>query len=111
MKPSSRPNSNREIDDEYTEPERFRRPYVSPSGMTSCSEERVPDRQRSIFAGATSEGAPARLDSKNGRIGGVERPDVSPRVRDVIAAPDGTLLLTRNGPDVALTRLGPETPR
>ncbi len=105
------PIPNHEIDGEYAQPEWFWYPSVSPSGMAFYTEDLVSDWQGSIFIGALSGESLLRLDLKEGRIESEERLDVNLRVRDVIQAPDGTLLLMKDGPDGALMRLAPEAPR
>ena len=105
------PIPNHEIDGEYAHPEWFWYPSVSPSGMAFYTENLVPDWQGSIFIGALSGEALLRLDLKDGPVQGEERLDVNLRVRDVIEAPDGTLLLMKDGPDGALMRLAPEGAR
>ena len=62
-----------------------------------------------LSLGGLSGQAVTRLTLKNGKVTAEERIDMKRRIRDVIQAPDGAVLLLTDGDDGELLRLTPGT--
>jgi glucose/arabinose dehydrogenase len=65
---------------------------ISPSGVHFYQGSLLPWRGDVLVGGLTAQGL-VRLTVREGRIQNEERIDLQRRVRDVMEAPDGTLLL------------------
>lgn len=82
-------------------------PSVSPSGMLFHSGRRFPLWRGNVLMGGLSSMALIRLTRTGTRVSGVETIAMGRRIRDVIEAPDGAVLLLVDGPKGELLRLTP----
>ena len=82
-------------------------PAISPSGMIFYTGTRFPDWRGNAFIGGLSSETLLRLTLKNDKVDAEERIAVQRRIRDVIQAPDGAVLLLSDGPKGELLRLTP----
>jgi glucose/arabinose dehydrogenase len=82
-------------------------PSVSPSGMLFHSGRRFPEWRGNVLMGGLSSMALIRLTLTGNRVSGVETIAMGQRIRDVIEAPDGAVLLLVDGPKGELLRLTP----
>jgi glucose/arabinose dehydrogenase len=84
-------------------------PVIAPSGMTFYQGEMFPEWQGSILIGSLTPGALVRLQLADDMVVGEERLLTDRgRIRDVVQAPDGALLVLTDADDGALLRLTPE---
>ena len=84
-------------------------PVISPSGGVLYNGPLFPGWRGSILVGGLSSQALVRLTLDGGRVAIEERIDMKRRIRDVIQAPDGALLVIvddRNGDLLRLTPAG-----
>lgn len=82
-------------------------PSVSPSGMALYTGAAIPAWKGSLLIGGLSSKALIRAVPQADGAHDVEVIPVGFRVRDVIEAPDGALLLLKDGEDGALVRVTP----
>jgi glucose/arabinose dehydrogenase len=82
-------------------------PVISPSGMIFHSGKMFPDWKGSALIGGLSSQAVIRVTIDGAKATEAERLGMGLRVRDVIEAPDGALLLLGDGKDGELLRLTP----
>lgn len=82
-------------------------PAVSPSGMAFYTGDLLKSWKGNLFLGALSAETLLRLTVDGNKITGEERIDVKKRVRDVIQANDGSLLLITDEKQGQLMRLSP----
>lgn len=82
-------------------------PAVSPSGMAFYTGELLKPWKDNLFIGGLSAETLLRLTVKGDKIVGEERIDVKKRVRDVIQARDGSLMLITDEKQGQLMRLSP----
>jgi glucose/arabinose dehydrogenase len=84
-------------------------PVIAPSGMTFYQGEMFPEWQGSILIGSLTPGALVRLQVADDMVVGEERLLTDQgRIRDVVQAPDGALLVLTDAENGALLRLTPE---
>jgi glucose/arabinose dehydrogenase len=84
-------------------------PVIAPSGMTFYQGEMFPEWQGSILIGSLTPGALVRLQVADDMVTGEERLLTDQgRIRDVVQAPDGALLVLTDAENGALLRLTPE---
>ncbi len=82
-------------------------PSVSPSGMAFHSGRRFTQWRCNALMGGLSSMALIRLTIDGSRVSGIEMINMRKRIRDVIEAPDGAVLLLTDGADAELLRLTP----
>ena len=82
-------------------------PVISPSGMIFYSGKLFPAWKGDAFIGGLSSRALIRVDTEGDRVAGDERIELKMRIRDVIEAPDGAILLLTDGKGGELLRLTP----
>jgi glucose/arabinose dehydrogenase len=82
-------------------------PSVSPSGMLFYTGTRFTDWKGNVFIGGLSSETLLRLTLKGDKVDAEERIGVQRRIRDVIQAPDGAVLLLSDGKSGELLRLTP----
>ena len=82
-------------------------PAISPSGMMFYSGTRFADWRGNVFIGGLSSETLLRLTLKGDKVDAEERIAVQRRIRDVIQAPDGAVLLLSDGKSGELLRLTP----
>jgi aldose sugar dehydrogenase len=83
-------------------------PVIAPSGMTFYQGSLFPDWQGDILIGSLTPGALVRLELADDKVVGEERLLTDRgRIRDVIEAPDGALLVLTDADDGELLRLTP----
>jgi len=92
---------------EFVAPLRSWNPSISPSGMAFYTGKVFPAWRGNVLLGGLSSEALIRLTVDAGKVTGVERIDMQRRIRDVIQAPDGAVLLLSDGDDASLLRLTP----
>lgn len=78
---------------DFQEPVRTWTPVISPSGAIFYSGALFPAWRGSILVGGLSSQALIRITLDGERVSNEERIDMKRRIRDVIQAPDGALLL------------------
>lgn len=83
-------------------------PAISPSGMVRYSSNVYPSWQGSFLIGGLSSTSITRVTLRPSGRPDVESIYIGLRVRDLITAPDGQLLVLTDGDNGALTRLLPE---
>jgi glucose/arabinose dehydrogenase len=93
---------------QYQEPVAGWTPVISPSGFAFYTGERFPAWKGNALIGGLSSKALIRLFRKGNRVVGEERIEMGKRIRDVIQAPDGAVLLLVDGEQGELLRLTPE---
>lgn len=84
-------------------------PAVSPSGLIIYTGERYKDWKGNMLLGGLSAETLVRLKLEGDHVAAEERMCVNRRIRDVIQAPDGTVLLLSDGAKGELLRLAPAT--
>ena len=94
---------------EFEPPLRAWTPVISPSGMVFYQGSKFPTWKTSILIGGLSSRALIRLPVEGGKVGEEDRIDMKRRIRDVIEAPDGAVLLLSDGANGELLRLTPGT--
>jgi aldose sugar dehydrogenase len=82
-------------------------PAISPSGLMFYTGSRFKDWNGNAFIGGLSSETLLRLTLKGDKVDSEERIGVQRRIRDVIQAPDGAVLLLSDGPKGELLRLTP----
>ena len=92
---------------EFAMPIRSWNPSISPSGLLFYTGNRFPAWRGNAFMGGLSARALIRLTLDGSRVTGEERIDMKKRIRDVIQAPDGAVLLLVDGDNGELLRLTP----
>lgn len=92
---------------EFTPPLRSWNPVISPSGMIFYNGSKFPSWKGSALLGGLSSRALIRLTVDGDKVTDEERLNMGFRVRDVIAAPDGAVLLLSDGNNGELLRLTP----
>ena len=92
---------------EFTPPAHSWTPVISPSGMIFYRGERFPSWRGNALLGGLSSKALIRVTLEGNRVTGEERIDMTRRIRDVIEAPDGAVLLLSDGENGELLRLTP----
>lgn len=92
---------------EFAAPLHSWNPSVSPSGMAFYTGDVFPAWRGNVLLGGLSSEALIRLTLVDGKVTDVERIDMGRRIRDVIQAPDGSILLLSDGPSADLLRLTP----
>ncbi len=85
-------------------------PSVSPSGLLFYSGRRIPQWRGNALMGGLSSMALLRLTLDGNRVSAVETIKVGKRIRDVIEAADGAVLLLVDGDKGELLRLTPRPP-
>ncbi|WP_419906179.1 PQQ-dependent sugar dehydrogenase [Hoeflea sp.] len=94
----------------YQQPIHYWDPSIAPGGMTVYRGEMFPEWDGDLFVTALKDRMLVRLDRDNaGNITGEERllQGRYGRMRDVIAAPDGSLLVLTDEPDGVILRISP----
>jgi len=94
---------------EFVAPLKSWNPSISPSGMAFYTGDLFSAWRGDVLLGGLSGQAVTRLTLKNGKVTAEERIDMKRRIRDVIQAPDGAVLLLTDGDDGELLRLTPGT--
>jgi aldose sugar dehydrogenase len=92
---------------EFEAPVRTWTPVLSPSGMLFYGGALFPSWRGNLLAGGLSSKAIIRLRLDGTRIVDEERIDMKRRIRDVIEAPDGALLVIVDDKKGELLRLSP----
>lgn len=92
---------------EFAAPLRAWNPVISPSGMLFYSGSKFPAWKGNALIGGLSSKALIRLTIKDGRVTDEDRLDMKLRIRDMIEAPDGAVLLLSDGGNGELLRLTP----
>ena len=92
---------------EFTPPVRSWNPVISPSGLLFYRGSLLPWRGNAVMGGLSSRSI-IRLTLDGVRVTGEERIAMGRRIRDVIEARDGALLVLTDGRDGELLRLAPE---
>ena len=87
-------------------------PSIAPAGLAVYDGALFPGWRGDLFVPALRERTLRRVIRQNGRIVGQELllADRKERIRDVQAAPDGSLYVLTDGPDASLLRLVPAPP-
>lgn len=96
---------------EFAMPIRSWNPSISPSGLVFYTGNRFPAWRGNAFMGGLSSQALIRLTLDGSHVSGEERIDMKKRIRDVIQAPDGAVLLLVDGDNGELLRLTPAQSR
>ena len=91
---------------EFTPPARSWNPVISPSGLLFYRGGLLPWRGNAVMGGLSSRSI-IRLTLDGTNVTGEERIAMGRRIRDVIEAPDGALLVLTDGRDGELLRLAP----
>jgi len=92
---------------EFTPPVRSWNPVISPSGLLFYRGSLLPWRGNAVMGGLSSRSL-TRLTLDGVRVTGEERIPMGRRIRDLIEARDGALLVLTDGRDGELLRLAPE---
>ena len=92
---------------EFVAPLRSWNPSISPSGVAFYTGDVFSGWRDNVLLGGLSSEALIRLTLDRGKVTGEERIDMERRIRDVIQAPDGAVLLLSDGDDGELLRLTP----
>jgi aldose sugar dehydrogenase len=92
---------------EFTPPVKEWTPVISPSGMIFYTGDRFPAWKGSALIGGLSSKAVIRVKIEGDRATEEERLEMGKRIRDVIQAADGTVLLLTDGAGAELLRLTP----
>ena len=93
--------------EEFQAPIRTWTPVISPSGATFYNGSLIPEWQGSMLIGGLSSQALVRLVLDGERVAMEERIDMERRIRDVIQAPDGAILVIVDDENGDLLRLTP----
>jgi aldose sugar dehydrogenase len=96
--------------DEFEAPVRTWTPVISPSGAVFYDGDLLPWRGDALIGALTTKEL-VRLTVAGTRVVNEERIDMQRRVRDVIQAPDGAVLLITDHSDGELLRLAPAAGR
>lgn len=96
---------------EFEPPVRTWTPVVSPSGAVFYTGDVFPKWRGSAFVGGLSSMALVRLEFDEERVALEERIDMQRRIRDVLQAPDGALLVIVDAKDGDLFRIMPAKSR
>lgn len=96
---------------EFAAPLQSWNPSISPSGMAFYTGDVFSAWRGDVLLGGLSGQALTRLTLKDGKVTAEERIDMQRRIRDVIQAPDGAVLLLTDGDNADLLRLTPATKR
>jgi aldose sugar dehydrogenase len=96
---------------ELAAPVRTWTPVISPSGLAFYGGSLFPTWRGSLLAGGLSSKALVRLALDGERVVDEERIDMKRRIRDVIEAPDGAVLVIVDDPKGDLLRLTPAPAR
>lgn len=91
---------------EFTPPVRSWNPVISPSGLIFYRGSLLPWRGNAVMGGLSSRSL-TRLTLDGTRVTGEERIAMGRRIRDLIEARDGSLLVLTDGRDGELLRLSP----
>ena len=85
-------------------------PVIAPSGMAFYTSDRAPAWKGSVFIGGLGSKRLVRLTLDGDRVVGEERllGDLKQRIRDVIAAPDGTLYVATDAADGKVLKITPK---
>lgn len=92
---------------EFEPPIRSWTPVISPSGAAFYTGNLFPQWRGSVLIGGLSSQAIIRLVLDDKKVALEERIDMKSRIRDVLPAPDGTILLLVDAKDGGLFRLSP----
>jgi aldose sugar dehydrogenase len=92
---------------EFAAPLHYWRPAISPSGLIFYTGTRFTDWRGSALIGGLSSESLIRLTLDGNRVTGEDRIGMRRRIRDVIQAPDGSVLLLTDAKDGELLRLTP----
>jgi len=92
---------------EFVAPLHAWNPSISPSGIAFYTGDVFSAWRGDVLLGGLSGQALTRLTLKDGKVTAEERIDMQRRIRDVIEAPDGAVLLLTDGDDAELLRLTP----
>ncbi|CAA9434981.1 MAG: PQQ-dependent oxidoreductase, gdhB family [uncultured Phycisphaerae bacterium] len=92
---------------DFTPPALAWTPVISPSGMIFYQGSMFPAWKGSALIGGLSSKALVRVTVDGPKAVEAERLDMTLRVRDVVEAPDGAVLLLSDGKDAELLRLTP----
>jgi len=82
-------------------------PAVSPAGLVFYGGDRFKDWQGKLLLAGMPEEALIVLTLNGDKVADEKRYDMGERIRDVIEAPDGSVLLLSDGDDAELLRLTP----
>ena len=82
-------------------------PVISPSGMIFYGGSKFSAWKGDALIGGLSSKALVRVDVEGGEVAGDEKIAMGRRIRDVIEAPDGAVLVLSDGPQGELLRLTP----
>jgi aldose sugar dehydrogenase len=93
--------------EEFQAPVRTWTPVISPSGATFYDGALIPEWQGSMLVGGLSSQALIRLVLDGERVALEERIDMQRRIRDVVQAPDGAILVIVDDQNGDLLRLTP----
>lgn len=94
---------------DFQQPVRTWTPVISPSGAMFYTGSLFPGWRGSMFVGGLSSQALIRLALDGDRVAIEERIDMRRRIRDVIQAPDGAILVIVDNRNGDLLRLTPAT--
>ena len=92
---------------EFAAPLKHWTPVISPSGMIFYGGSKFPAWRGHALIGGLSSKALVRVGVEGDRVTEDEKIDMGRRIRDVIEAPDGAVLLLTDGKDGELVRLTP----
>jgi glucose/arabinose dehydrogenase len=92
---------------EFKAPARTWTPVISPSGATFYDGSLFPSWRGSLIVGGLSSKALIRLTLDGAKVAAEERIDMQRRIRDVLQARDGALLVITDEKDGALLRVAP----
>jgi glucose/arabinose dehydrogenase len=92
---------------DFTPPVYHWTPVISPSGMAFYTGKMFPKWEGSALIGGLSSKALIRVSFDGDKAAEAERLEMKRRIRDVIQAPDGAILLLSDGKDGELLRLTP----
>lgn len=92
---------------EFTAPVHSWNPSISPSGLLFYTGELFPAWRGNLLMGGLSSQALIRVTLRDDKVTNEERMNLRKRIRDVIQAPDGAVLLLVDGPQGELLRLTP----
>jgi glucose/arabinose dehydrogenase len=83
-------------------------PSIAPSGMTFYSGSLFPEWKNSLFISALVPGDVRRLTLDGDKVLSEEVLfDTEGRIRNIVSAPDGTLVIATDGPNGKLLRVVP----
>ena len=93
--------------EQFQEPVRSWTPVISPSGAVFYEGDLIPEWRNSLLVGGLSSQALVRLELDGKRVAVEERLDMQQRIRDVVEAPDGAILVLVDAEKGGLLRLAP----